>query len=192
VASGQSIHVMQDVSLPAACASPRDASGARFDALARDHVEVLWRALKRLGVPEASADDAVQQVLLVALRRLDEIEPGRERPYLLGVAVKVAADVRRARRRRHEVPMDAARDLEPAEALAEEALDQRRALADLAAALDAMPDENREAFVLFEIEELSAPQVSAVLGIPVGTVASRVRRARELVRQRLRERRGAP
>jgi RNA polymerase sigma-70 factor (ECF subfamily) len=185
---------MQDVSLPAACASPPDASKARFDALARDHVEVLWRTLKRLGVPEASADDAVQQVLLVALRRLDEIEPGRERPYLLGIAVKVAADVRRAWRRRREVPMEAARELEPVPgaALAEEVLDQRRALADLAAALDEMPDDNREAFVLFDIEELSAPQVAAVLGIPVGTVASRVRRARELVRQRLRERRGAP
>jgi RNA polymerase sigma-70 factor, ECF subfamily len=162
--------------------------------MVRRHVDVLWRAVKRLGVPETAADDAVQQVFLTAMRKLDEIEVGRERPYLLGIAVRVASDARRAIRRRPEVSMEAA-DLDEVPhdgALPEEVLDQKRALADLSAALDAMPDENREAFVLFEIEELSAPHVAKVLSIPVGTVASRVRRARELISQWLVEQRGAP
>jgi len=55
----------------------------------------------------------------------------------------------------------------------------------LAAALMHMPDELREAFVLFEIEELTAPEAAAALGIPVGTIASRVRRARDFIRAQL-------
>ena len=65
---------------------------------------------------------------------------------------------------------------------AEAALDQQRARRALAAVLAGMPDELREAFVLFEIEELTAPEAAAALGIPVGTIASRVRRARDFVR----------
>ncbi len=68
----------------------------------------------------------------------------------------------------------------------DEALEQKRALALLAAVLDKMPEELREAFILFEFEELSAPEVASVLEVPVGTVASRVRRAREQLRRALR------
>jgi RNA polymerase sigma-70 factor (ECF subfamily) len=164
-----------------------------------DHFDAVWRALRRLGAPDATVDDASQQVFLVALRRLDDIEVGRERAYLLGIAVRVASDARRAARRRREVPMDddvaetlsarATRAAVPP--LPDEILDQRRALAALSAALDEMPAELREAFVLFDLEELSATEVARVLGIPVGTVASRVRRARERFRRSL-ARRGGP
>jgi RNA polymerase sigma-70 factor (ECF subfamily) len=67
----------------------------------------------------------------------------------------------------------------------DELLDHKRNLTDLEAALTDLSDENRDAFVLFEIEELSAPQVAELLGVPVGTVASRVRRAREQIRRKL-------
>jgi RNA polymerase sigma-70 factor (ECF subfamily) len=69
----------------------------------------------------------------------------------------------------------------------EESLDNKRSLALVTKALDAMPGQPREAFVLFELEELGAVDVARFLRIPVGTVASRVRRARALVRQRLTE-----
>jgi RNA polymerase sigma-70 factor (ECF subfamily) len=178
----------------------RDASReARLRAMVDDHFDAVWRALRRLGVPDAGADDACQQVFLVALRRLEDIEGGGERAYLLGIAVRVASDARRAARRRREVPIDdelaetlSARSARAASApLPDDILEQRRALATLMAVLDEMPRDMREAFVLFDLEELSAPEVAQALGVPVGTVASRVRRARERFRRSL-ARRGGP
>jgi len=167
----------------------REAHAARLRAMMDNHFETVWRSLRRLGVPEAGADDAAQQVFVVASRRLDEITTGGERGYLLGIALRVASDARRTIARRREVSIDT--ELSGSSSLAagprqpDEALEQKRALAMLAALLDEMPDQLREAFVLFELEELSAPEVAHVLDVPVGTVASRVRRARELLRESL-------
>jgi RNA polymerase sigma-70 factor (ECF subfamily) len=72
----------------------------------------------------------------------------------------------------------------------EELLDDKQALGLLSAHLASVPSEMREAFVLFELEQLSAPEVADLLGVPVGTVASRVRRARESIRQHLSRKRG--
>lgn len=165
---------------------------ARLRAMMDEHFDAVWRSLRRLGVPEAGADDGAQQVFLVAARRLEEIELEGERRYLLGVAVRVASDARRTIARRREVQFDAEPSAPSAFAAGprqpDEELEQRRKLGLLAALLDEMPDELREAFVLFELEELSAPEAARVLDIPVGTVASRVRRARESLRSSLAKR----
>ncbi len=190
--SGQPKVVAPDAALSSPVPLGRDASrDQRFAAMATAHVDVLWRTLARLGVPSGGVEDAVQQVLLVALRRLPEIEVGRERPYLLGIALRVASDARRTLRRRREVfaVEDAAPDTRAPQ---DELLHHKRKLSELEAALAELSDENREAFVLFEIEELSAPHVAEMLQVPVGTVASRVRRAREQIRRKLLEGRDAP
>jgi RNA polymerase sigma-70 factor (ECF subfamily) len=154
------------------------------------HFETVWRSLRRLGVSEPGVDDAAQQVFLVASRRLDDIEPGGERRYLLGIALRVASEVRRTVARRREVSIDVA-DLAGTPAQdPDEALDQKRALALLATWLDEMPEILRDAFVLFELEELNATDVARLLQVPVGTVASRVRRAREYIHSCLEGRRG--
>jgi RNA polymerase sigma-70 factor (ECF subfamily) len=167
------------------------ARDARLRSMVDAHFDAVWRSLRRLGVPAASVDDGVQQVFLVALRRLDEIKRGGERGYLLGIALRVASETRRAMHRRREVSLDAlVVGPSPAGTLPDEMLDQKRLLAQLATWLDEMPDKLREAFVLFELEELNASEVSQVLNVPIGTVASRVRRAREHIRNNL-TRRGA-
>jgi RNA polymerase sigma-70 factor, ECF subfamily len=186
---------MEFVSRPAPAAMPRENVRAERDARVRamvdSHFDPVWRACKRLGVPEAGLDDATQQVFLVASRRLDEIDPRGERPYLLGIALRVAADARRALFRRREVPMDDTFERAGPIGLApEDLLDEKRAVRLLGEHLERLPDEMREAFVLFELEELSAPEVADLLGVPVGTVASRVRRARESIRQHLTRKRG--
>jgi RNA polymerase sigma-70 factor (ECF subfamily) len=188
---------MESASRPAPAALPRESERAQRDARVRaiveSHFDSVWRALKRLGVPEAGVDDAAQQVFLVASRRLDEIDPRGERPYLLGVALRVAADARRALLRRREVPMDETAELAtiaPVGPTLEDLLDEKQALRLLGAHLARLPDEMREAFVLFELEELPAPEVANLLGVPVGTVASRVRRARDSIRQHLIRKRG--
>jgi RNA polymerase sigma-70 factor (ECF subfamily) len=172
---------------------PADAGAIRLRSMVDSHLNSVWRALRRLGVPEEGADDAAQQVFLVAARRLEEIEPGGERPYLLGIATRVAADARRAVRRRREVPMLEVTEPAPVTARApDELLDEKRARETLAVILDGLSNDLREAFVLFELEELAAPQVALVLGIRVGTVASRVRRARAAIRRAIAQRRRDP
>jgi RNA polymerase sigma-70 factor (ECF subfamily) len=164
-----------------------DARDAQLRGLVRAHHDAVWRTLRRLTSTEGGVDDAAQQVWLVAARRLDEIRAGGERAYLMGIAVKVASDARRAlrRRREREVPMDPDQTVASTANGPEEVFEQKRRVALLDATLRDIPDDLREAFVLFELEELSAPEVADVLRIPLGTVASRVRRAREQIRLRL-------
>ncbi len=185
------------LSFELALTSIRDPSVATRDARLRlmvdQHFDAVWRALRRLGVPAGVADDEAQKVFLVAARRLPEIEAGGERQYLLGVAWRVASDARHMLFRRREVPLG---DLDPELSLAtapvrrpDELLEQKQALELLAALLDEMPRALRDAFVLFELEEMHATDVARVLKVPVGTVASRVRRAREHILKSLESRR---
>ena len=134
---------------------PRAERDARMGALVAAHFDAVWRAVKRLGVPAGGVDDAAQEVFIVAARKLADIEVGRERGYLLGVAVRVASDARRAARRRGEIALEAAPELDRAAAPAggggaEAALDRQRLRDALGALLARMPEEMRETFVLLE------------------------------------------
>jgi glucose/mannose transport system substrate-binding protein len=159
------------------------ARGARLRELMQLHGSSLAHHLARLGVPSAEVDDAVQEVLIVAARKLREMRSGSERAFLFATALRVARNARRGCSRRdnlvaslHEV----ARQPSPtAEELAEEM--QRRALLD--DVIDHMPDEALLVFVLAELEELPVAAVAQRLGLPEGTVASRLRRARAYVEQ---------
>jgi len=156
------------------------AQDARLVKLVHAQYDNVWRALRRLGVPEAAADDASQEVFIVAARKLTVIEPERERQYLYGIAVRVAANARRACAARREQFDEHALLAMPSvipesDALLEEK--QARVLFDQV--LDAMPEDLRTAFVLFEIEGFALRELSELLEIPLGTVSSRLRRARE-------------
>ena len=157
---------------------PREATLAR---LLTQHFRRVWCALRRLGVPEHAVDDAAQEVFLIASRKLEDVEAGHERRFLYGVALRVAANARRARAARPEVPLTEL--VEESAAAAgpnpESLLDQKRARELLDQALEAMPDDLRTAFVLFELEGCTGPEVAELCDIPLGTAASRLRRARE-------------
>lgn len=168
---------------------------ARLRTMVDSYFDTVWRSLRRLGIPPGAVDDGVQQVFLVAWRRMDDIEPSVERSYLLGVALRVASELRRSSRLRRELPLEDSPDKgEQMRAVApspDEIYEQRRRVALLASLLEEMPPKMREAFVLFELEELSAGEVARILQVPVGTVASRVRYARAFINKRLTAR-GAP
>jgi RNA polymerase sigma-70 factor (ECF subfamily) len=144
------------------------------------HFDFIWRSLRRLGVPEAEVDDATQKVFWVAVRRQNDIADGSERAFLFSTALHVAADVQRTRARTREVSDDeaVARAVHPM-SNPEELVDRQRARRMLDHVLDAMDLDLRSVFVLAELEELTAPEISALLELPLGTVASRLRRARE-------------
>lgn len=175
-----------DVLLPATVdAAERELSGAqgpareaRFRGLVERHYDFVWRSLRRLGVPAADVDDAAQEVFIVAARRLDDFTEDRERAFLFGTASRVCSTRRRTARRHPEQPSDAVdeqlhADLDP-EALAE--LAQARPL--LQGLLEELDTEFRSVFILAELEELAVRDIAGVLGIPEGTVASRLRTAR--------------
>lgn len=160
-------------------------SPERVAGLVRAHYAFVWRLLRRLGLREGDADDAAQQVFLSAAARLDDVEPARERSFLYGVALNVGSRARRSQGRRREEPLEMAGERAAAEPDAEQLLERRQARQLLDALLDEMPEDLRIVFVLFELEELSTPRIAELCEIPVGTAASRLRRAREDFEERV-------
>jgi RNA polymerase sigma-70 factor, ECF subfamily len=121
----------------------------------------------------------MQQVFLVASRKLSSIEVGSEQAFLMGTALRVASDARRSRDRRREVPEDVdIQRIDPGPQ-PDELADQKRMRDLLDEVLADMPMDLKSVFVLFELEEMSTHEIAGVLEIPAGTVASRLRRARE-------------
>lgn len=163
----------------AAPAAGDAADKARLAAMVTEHFELVWRSMARMSVPSSELADCVQQVFVVASRRLASIAVGSERSFLLGTALRVARDARRTLGRRREVPEEEAVEPLSLDPQPDELADQKRLRALLDEVLAAMPDELREVFVLFELEELSTPEIATLLEIPTGTAASRLRRARE-------------
>jgi RNA polymerase sigma-70 factor, ECF subfamily len=171
-------------STPSPAALP-DGPVANFTALVRAEIDFVWRQLRRLGLSRADADDATQEVFLVASRRREQLVPGKERSFLYGTAVRVAANVRRSLQRRREVP-DERRSEPPLDApLPDEVLERRRARALLDELLEQLPAELSRALVLAEVEQLTVAAIAELEGIPAGTAASRLRRARSVFRELL-------
>ena len=159
-------------------------AGARLPAstlrwLVKEHYDFIWRLLARLNVNAPEVDDAAQQVFMVLVVREGlSIKPGSERAFLYGVALRVAKEFRRKAQtsQNHVAPdpdrlVDGAPDLDVMAA-------RNQARRQLGRILERMPDNLKEAFILFELEDLTVPQIAELLSIPTGTVASRLRRAR--------------
>jgi len=142
----------------------------------------MFRFLRRLGVPDAAVDDAVQDVFFVAWRRREDFQ-GRssQRTWLYGIARKVARDHRRRRdRARHETPE---LDRLPAGSDPAAQTEAAEAARVVDAVLARMSETLRETFVLVEIEQLTAPEIVEILGVPLNTVYSRTRLARAQFRE---------
>jgi RNA polymerase sigma-70 factor (ECF subfamily) len=152
----------------------------RIRALVDAHFAFVWRYLRGLGVPASEVDDAAQQVFVIAAQKIDAIHEGAERSFLVGTAHGVAANARRAGVRRREVSGD-----EVLEGFVDDAPDAearagtRQELEVLDGFLSSLPEELREVFILFELEGVTMAAIAVDLGLAPGTVASRLRRARE-------------
>jgi RNA polymerase sigma-70 factor (ECF subfamily) len=166
-------------------ALPRTRADQRLrDAIERNY-DGLWRFVRRLGVEEADAEDAVQQVLAVFSKRLPTLDSHQDRSFLFGTALRTAADFRRKAYRSNE-EMDEPRTFREADPRldAEGQLAHREQLHVLDRVLGEIGADFRVVFVLAEIEELTMSEISESLAIPPGTVASRLRRARELFEEK--------
>ncbi len=158
-----------------------------FEQLVALHYDLAWRTLRRLGVEESGVDDAVQKVFLTLHEKRTRIENGRERAFLIGVCSGIAANTRRAQRRARARSGELSEDLPSPGRAQDVALDQQRARGLLDAALEALEPDLRLVFVLHELERMTGPEIAECVGAPLGTVASRLRRARALITERLAE-----
>jgi RNA polymerase sigma-70 factor (ECF subfamily) len=158
-----------------------------FKVVYDEHFRFVWRALRRLGVPESDVSDATQDVFLVVHRRLDEFE-GRSKmtTWLYGICLRVARDRKRLAHNRRRADDDTSLD-EAADENVDVARDaeRRQGLRLLEALLDALSDEQREVFTMFELEGLGGDDIAERLGIPSGTVHSRLRLARDAFERNL-------
>lgn len=152
--------------------------GVRLEDLYRSHFDFVWRSLRRLGVDTASLDDAAQDVFLVVHRRLRDYTGGSARAWLFAIAQRVASDHRRrVRRKGGLLPLDermasGGRDGPHAGALRHEASGIVMAF------LQDLDDDRRAAFILAELEQMTAPEIGQALGVNVSTVYSRIASAR--------------
>ena len=159
-----------------ACPVARRRLAKMFD----EHYDVVWRSLRRFGVAPDEVDDAAQEVFIVASRRLDDIHDGKERSFLFSTAVRVASDARRSRARRRQVDTpDGPPDVLDPTPGADVLTDLGRARVLLDEVLEGMSDDQRAVFVLFELEGMTMAAIAEDLELPSGTVASRLRRARD-------------
>lgn len=159
----------------------------RVTRLVEAHHDFIWRLLRRLGVPAADTDDATQRVFMIAARRIADIEVGSERSFLFGTALRIAPEMIRASKQLQPLE-DEARERRDSSPGPEELTARQHARAALAEILSAMPLELRTVLVLFELEQMTKNEVAELLGLPVGTAVSRLRRAREEFRAQLKRR----
>jgi RNA polymerase sigma-70 factor (ECF subfamily) len=150
---------------------------ARLRRMVDEYLDFVARILRNAGCPEAEIDDDVQRTFIAAANRIDDVRHGAEKSFLLQIALRVAAHARRTVARRREVLTEDGPEIISL-ATPEQLTDQKRARQVLDQVLNQMKVDLRTVFVLFEVEEMSMGEIARILGIPIGTVASRLRRAR--------------
>lgn len=146
------------------------------EALYRENFGFVWRNARRLGATDDWVDDAVHEVFLVATRRLSEFE-GRSsaKTWLFAITFRVVQRLKRDRSRRHQHNERYERE---APSAVKNAVDETEAAQYLRYLLGLLPDAQRVILILVELEGFTSAAVAESLGIPAGTVDSRLRAAR--------------
>lgn len=165
---------------PAKAVSPAPGlPGGDFEQVYDAYFDFVWKNVRRLGVPDAQVDDAVQDVFLAVHRRLPEFRGEASlKTWLFHFVLKVTATYRRsagARDRKHEA---VSHEGSAPVATPDSAVEEKQAVKLLHRLLGELSEERRELFVLVEIEAVSVAEAAQVLGLNVNTAHSRLRDAR--------------
>jgi RNA polymerase sigma-70 factor, ECF subfamily len=145
---------------------------------------MVWRSLRRLGVPAASLDDAVQDVFLVVHRRWNDFKnQSSRRTWIYGIALRVASEHSRRARREQSRLSATDPDLVHSESfspdtLTDQSAREREAGRLLHDVLSRLAEGDREILVLVDLEERSVVEAAEVMGMNLNTAYSRLRRAR--------------
>lgn len=138
----------------------------------------VWRSLQRMGVPTSDLEDALQEVFIVVHRKLPQYDAERAKlsTWLFGISLNVA----RKHRTRSRLTFGFDIDAQVGNNGNQETLLQSRQQAErLNTILGKMKPEHSATFVMFELEALSCQEIADLTGVPVGTVYSRLHKARE-------------
>jgi RNA polymerase sigma-70 factor (ECF subfamily) len=151
----------------------------------------VWRSLQRMGVPESDLDDALQEVFIVVHRKLAQYDAERAKlsTWLFGITLNIA----RKHRSRGRLTLGADLDATPCERPCQDTQLQRQQQAErLNLVLGKMRPEHSATFVMFELEGLSCQEIADLTGVPVGTVYSRLHKARDQFRDLVEKSEKAP
>ncbi len=145
----------------------------------REQADLVWRSLQRLGVRSSDLEDLFQETFVVVHRKLRSLQ-NREalRSWLYSICVRVARAHRRRAFFRREVSVGESPDEMTAETDPEKDAIHAQGRARLLAILDEMDIERRAVFVMYEIDEMPCEDIATIVGIPTGTVHSRLYAAR--------------
>jgi RNA polymerase sigma-70 factor, ECF subfamily len=186
-ARAERVHPLQSKDEPPEATSKNPSPAKRRDRierLLRVHADFAARTLRMFGLSGADTDDGLQEVFMVLARRMEDIRPEAEKAFVFRVAQHTALRMRESRWRKREniveEPPERAHTSTP-----EVILDNREALQLMGKIVTALPENLREVFVLFELEDVNTHEIAVMLDIPRGTVVSRLKRARELVDDRM-------
>ena len=161
-----------------------------FAALYQAEYAYVERTLRRLGVATADLGDLAHDLFVVVYRRHGERDAARAlRAWLFGIAVKLAANYRKRAHRRRELPAKDGAEARASDGAAplDDQLADAQERAQLLAALDALELDQRAVIVLHDLEGAAASEVAATLGVPLNTVYSRLRAARQKLIARVRQ-----
>jgi RNA polymerase sigma-70 factor, ECF subfamily len=162
-------------------------SETNFPAIFEQYAPFVLRVMRHLGVPAKDLPDLSQEVFVAVFRGLPGFA-GRSalRTWIYGISVRVASNHRRRAHVRRERPVSELPE-QVSPAVQDEALEARRGHPALRHLLDALDDDKREVFVLYELEEMPMKEVAEVCGCPLQTAYSRLHAARRLLLEKYRE-----
>ena len=164
---------------------PSPSLAPRFRDLILPHIDSAYSLARYLSRDPAAAEDIAQEALLKAFRAFDGFRGGDPKAWLLAIVRNAYFDWRRRGRGWQNVPMadddEALQTPDTDQVSAEQLLIQRGDAAALRAAVEALPEPFREALVLRDLEELSYKVIAQATGVPLGTVMSRLARARAML-----------
>ena len=185
----------------ASAESPHRAPVPAFDAIYESHVDYAWRAVRRMGLCAADAEDVVQEAFVIVHRRMAEFEGRAEiKTWVFKILLHLVRHHWRTHQRR---PGDRATE-DPgavhnlvAEQDPASALERSEAVDVLDRLLGQLDEDKREVLALAEIEQMTTAQIAEVVGVNANTAASRLRTARQefekaLLRFQAQERRRQP
>lgn len=176
---------------------PNSATPLDFETVYRDHADYVYNLAFRLSGAEAEADDLMQETFMRVYRYLSGYAGGSLRAWLRRIVINLFLTKCKAQSRQNHLSIDQTDEEgrprkmddalldssgDPGFLVEQVSLDDR-----VQSSLDALPADFRLALVLREIEDLSYEQIATVLGVPIGTVRSRLARGRAMLREHLGE-----
>jgi RNA polymerase sigma-70 factor (ECF subfamily) len=169
-----------------------ESTQAQFNRLYEAEFDYVWNSLRRLGVASAHLEDVAHDVFVTAWKKWADYDARRPlRPWLFGIAYRLASDFRDRAWHRREVS-EAEPDSTDEAPTPEVHAQTRQARALVHRAMESMPLERRAVFVMHEIDGLPVPEVAQALAVPLNTAYSRLRLARRDFATAIERLRGKP